>query len=134
MSPAACRSGSYRANRGAIRSTTSPNAALHRSGSTLCAAATAAASVFHTSSECLPGGRPSRLRHAPTVSHQHQRSRSTAVVLGVDEHVWRPGRYGAGRDVTVMVDLTRASDGRLRAWLLDVVLGRSGTAYKNWLD
>src|SRR3954451_13375268 len=83
ISPAACRSGSYRANRGAIRSTTSPNAALHRSGSTLCAAATAAASVFHTSSECLPGGRPSRLRHAPTVSHQHQRSRSTAVVLAL---------------------------------------------------
>jgi len=27
--------------------------------------------------------------------------------LGVDEHVWRPGRFGTGRDVTVMVDLTR---------------------------
>ncbi len=33
--------------------------------------------------------------------------------MGVDEHVWRPGRYGADRDVTVMVDLTRGPDGRL---------------------
>ncbi len=56
------------------------------------------------------------------------------VALGVDEHVWRPGRYGAGRDVTVMVDLTRGPDGRLRSRLLDVVPGRSGTAYKSWLD
>jgi hypothetical protein len=56
------------------------------------------------------------------------------AALGVDEHVWRPGRYGAGRDVTVMVDLTQASDGRLRARLLDVVPGRSGTAYKDWPD
>jgi transposase len=29
------------------------------------------------------------------------------AALGVDERVWRAGRYGAGRDVTVMVDLTR---------------------------
>ena len=35
------------------------------------------------------------------------------ATLGVDEHVWRPGRYGAGREVTVMVDLTRGRDGRL---------------------
>jgi transposase len=56
------------------------------------------------------------------------------TALGVDEHVWRPGRYGADRDVTVMVDLTRGGDGRLRARLLDVVPGRSGTAYKGWLD
>ncbi len=27
--------------------------------------------------------------------------------LGVDEHVWRPGRFGAGREVTCMVDLSR---------------------------
>ena len=56
------------------------------------------------------------------------------VALGVDEHVWRPGRYGADRDVTVMVDLTRGADGRLRCRLLDVVPGRSGTAYRTWLD
>ncbi len=56
------------------------------------------------------------------------------VSVGVDEHVWRPGRYGAGRDVTVTVDLTRGPDGRLRSRLLDVVPGRSGTAYKTWLD
>jgi transposase len=54
--------------------------------------------------------------------------------LGVDEHVWRPGRYGAGRDVTVMVDLTRDQHGRLRSRLLDIVPGRSGTAYRAWLD
>jgi transposase len=54
--------------------------------------------------------------------------------LGVDEHVWRPGRYGAGRDVTVMVDVTRGADGRVRSRLLDVVPGRSGPAYKAGLD
>jgi len=48
--------------------------------------------------------------------------------------VWRPGRYGADRDVTVMVDLTRGADGRLRSRLLDALPGRSGTAYKTWLD
>jgi hypothetical protein len=33
-----------------------------------------------------------------------------------------------------MVDLTRGRDGRLRSRLLDIVPGRSGTAYKAWLD
>jgi len=53
--------------------------------------------------------------------------------LGVDEHVWRPGRCGAGREVTCMVDLTTDSSGKVRARLLDLVLGRSGTAYAGWL-
>ncbi|WP_161387642.1 helix-turn-helix domain-containing protein, partial [Enterococcus hirae] len=56
------------------------------------------------------------------------------VALGVDEHVWRPGRFGAGRDVTCMVDLTRDAAGQVRARLLDLVPGRSGTAYRTWLD
>lgn len=47
--------------------------------------------------------------------------------LGVDEHVWRPGRFGAGRDVTGMVDLTRDQHGKVRARLLALVPGRSGT-------
>ena len=33
-----------------------------------------------------------------------------------------------------MVDLTRDKDGRVRARLLDLVPGRSGTVYKTWLD
>jgi transposase len=37
------------------------------------------------------------------------------TALGVDEHVWRPGKFGQGRDVTGMVDLTRDSNGRVRA-------------------
>ena len=50
--------------------------------------------------------------------------------LGVDEHIWRPGRIGsADRAVTGMVDLTRDEHGGLHARLLDVVPGRSGTAY-----
>lgn len=54
--------------------------------------------------------------------------------LGVDEHIWRPGRFRTGeRAVTSMVDLTRDADGRLQARLLDVVPGRSGTAYAGWL-
>ena len=54
--------------------------------------------------------------------------------LGVDEHIWRPGRFRIGeRAVTAMVDLTRDADGRLHARLLDVVPGRSGTVYAGWL-
>jgi transposase len=58
---------------------------------------------------------------------------SGVTVLGVDEHVWRPGRWG-GWDATCMVDLTRAEDGLLRARLLDLVPGRSGTVYRAWLE
>lgn len=55
-------------------------------------------------------------------------------VLGVDEHIWRRGfRPGLERAVTGMVDLTRDEHGRLRARLLDVVPGRTGTAYARWL-
>lgn len=53
--------------------------------------------------------------------------------IGVDEHIWRRGSYGSGRAVTGMVDLTRDQHGCLRARLLDVVPGRSGTAYAGWL-
>ena len=53
--------------------------------------------------------------------------------LGVDEHIWRPSRRGTDRAVTAMVDLTRDQHGRLRARLLDVVQGRSGTVYAGWL-
>lgn len=54
--------------------------------------------------------------------------------LGVDEHIWRPGRFRANeRAVTSMVDLTRDADGRLHARLLDVRPGRSGTVYAGWL-
>jgi transposase len=54
--------------------------------------------------------------------------------LGVDEHIWRPGKFGQGREVTCMVDLTRDATGQVRARLLDLVLGRSGPAYAGWLD
>jgi transposase len=54
--------------------------------------------------------------------------------LGVDEHIWRPGRYRNNeRAVTSMVDLTRDAAGRLHARLLDVRPGRSGTVYAGWL-
>src|SRR5690349_270729 len=54
--------------------------------------------------------------------------------LGVDEHIWRPSRVGDGdRAVTGMVDLTRDEHGNLHARLLDVVPGRTGTAYATWL-
>jgi hypothetical protein len=54
--------------------------------------------------------------------------------LGVDEHIWRPGKSGQGREVTCMVDLTRNANGQVRARLLDLVLGRSGPAYAGCLD
>ena len=56
------------------------------------------------------------------------------TTLGVDEHIWRPSRIGVDRAVTIMVDLTRDQDGCLHARLLDAVVGRSGTAYKTWLQ
>jgi transposase len=64
-------------------------------------------------------GRPERTRGVKT--------------LGVDEHIWRPSHHGRDRAVTAMVDLTRDEHGRLHARLLDVVPGRSGTAYAGWL-
>lgn len=55
------------------------------------------------------------------------------VTLGVDEHIWKPSHHGGDRAVTSMVDLTRDLHGNVRARLLDVVPGRSGTAYSRWL-
>jgi transposase len=55
-------------------------------------------------------------------------------VLGVDEHIWRPTHHGRDRAVTSMVDLTRDQHGQLHARLLDVVPGRSGSAYATWLQ
>src|SRR3954471_11758660 len=56
---------------------TAPNAVHHRSGSTLCAAATAASSLFHTSTECSPGGRPDQRKHAQT-----RRRAGTSTIYG----------------------------------------------------
>ncbi|MGI8722406.1 MAG: ISL3 family transposase [Geodermatophilaceae bacterium] len=60
--------------------------------------------------------------------------------LGVDEHVWHhtstkpPDQGGRGpKELTGMVDLTRDQQGRVRARLLDLVPGRSGKAYADWL-
>ena len=54
--------------------------------------------------------------------------------LGVDEHVWhhrpRPGK--GPKEQTGIVDLTRRN-GRTRARLLDLVPGRSGKVYADWL-
>ena len=60
--------------------------------------------------------------------------------LGVDEHVWHhvstlpieDGGRGP-KELTGMVDLTPDADGNPRARLLDLVPGRSGKAYSNWL-
>lgn len=61
-------------------------------------------------------------------------------ILGVDEHVWhhvstKPiDEGGRGpKELTGMVDLTRDANGHIRARLLDLVPGRSGEAYKQWL-
>lgn len=56
--------------------------------------------------------------------------------LGVDEHIWHhvdPRKRGP-KELTGMVDLTRDEQGKTRARLLDLVPGRSGKAYKDWLD
>ena len=51
----------------------------------------------------------------------------------VDEHIWRhqPRRGRGPKEQTGIVDLTR--DGRPRARLLDLIPGRSGKAYADWL-
>ncbi len=60
--------------------------------------------------------------------------------LGVDEHIWhhvstKPIDAGGRgpKELTGMVDLTRDQQGRVRARLLDLVPGRSGAAYADWL-
>ena len=62
------------------------------------------------------------------------------VTLGVDEHIWhhvstRPIEAGGRgpKELTGIVDLTRDAKGRTRARLLDLVPGRSGKAYADWL-
>jgi len=57
------------------------------------------------------------------------------AVLGVDEHIWHHApRPGKGlKELTGMVDLTRDADGKPQARLLDLVPGRSGPAYADWL-
>ncbi|MFC5318251.1 ISL3 family transposase [Brachybacterium alimentarium] len=55
-------------------------------------------------------------------------------VLGVDEHIWhhRDPRRRGPKALTGMVDLTRGTHPTAR--LLDLVPGRSGTVYRDWLD
>ncbi|MGP5626997.1 ISL3 family transposase, partial [Brachybacterium alimentarium] len=55
-------------------------------------------------------------------------------VLGVDEHIWhhRDPRRRGPKELTGMVDLTRGPHPTAR--LLDLVPGRSGSAYRDWLD
>lgn len=63
------------------------------------------------------------------------------TTLGVDEHVWhhvstKPVEDGGRgpKELTGMVDLTRNPQGKVKARLLDLVPGRSGAAYKAWLQ
>ena len=55
-------------------------------------------------------------------------------VIGVDEHIWhhRDPRRRGPKALTGMVDLTRGPHPTAR--LLDLVPGRSGKAYRDWLD
>ena len=62
------------------------------------------------------------------------------TTLGVDEHIWhhvstKPIADGGRgpKELTGMVDLSRDERGRVRARLLDLVPGRSGPAYADWL-
>ena len=76
----------------------------------------------------------------PTSSRAYKPHLNTARfagvrVLGVDEHVWhhQDRRRRGPRELTGIVDLTRGED-HPTARLLDLVLGRSGTAHENWLE
>lgn len=54
------------------------------------------------------------------------------TAIGVDEHVWRHTRRG-DKYVTVIIDLTPVREGTGPARLLDMVEGRSKSAFKTWL-
>ena len=54
-------------------------------------------------------------------------------VIGVDEHRWAPRRVGATGFVTLIIDLTPVHDQSGPARLLDLVEGRSATAFGSWL-
>ena len=54
------------------------------------------------------------------------------TVIGVDEHVWRHTRRG-DKYVTVIIDLTPVQAGTGPSRLLDMVEGRSKTAFAGWL-
>jgi transposase len=54
------------------------------------------------------------------------------AVIGVDEHVWRHTRRG-DKYVTVIIDLTPIRDKTGPARLLDMVEGRSKSAFQQWL-
>ena len=62
------------------------------------------------------------------------------ATIGVDEHIWhhvstKPIADGGRgpKELTGMVDLSRDAAGRTRARLLDLVPGRSGAVYADWL-
>ena len=57
------------------------------------------------------------------------------ATLGVDEHIWHhvDPRVRGPKELTGMVDLTRDQHGRVHARLLDLVPGRSGKVYGDWL-
>ncbi|MGB4890219.1 MAG: ISL3 family transposase [Propionicimonas sp.] len=57
------------------------------------------------------------------------------TTLGVDEHIWHhvSVKDRGPKELTGMVDLSRDKDGRTKARLLDLVPGRSGTVYRDWL-
>ncbi|WP_460808528.1 ISL3 family transposase [Nocardioides salsibiostraticola] len=61
--------------------------------------------------------------------------------LGVDKHIWhhvstKPVEDGGRgpKELTGMIDLSKDQQGKVRARLLDLVPGRSGKAYADWLE
>lgn len=53
--------------------------------------------------------------------------------LGVDEHVWSHTGFPGTGMVTGIVDHTRDEEGNVHARLLDLVEGRSGKVYADWI-
>ena len=74
------------------------------------------------------------VQHAARQRVQRRERVMGVRTIGVDEHIWRPSKTaGIDKAATVIVDLTRDERGCLHARLLDVVQGRSGKAYADWL-
>ena len=71
-------------------------------------------------------------RRGPPCPDRRPRPVQRGQVIGVDEHVWRHTRRG-DKYVTVIIDLTPVRDRTGPARLLDMVEGRSKTAFAGWL-
>lgn len=58
----------------------------------------------------------------------------SVTILGVDEHIWHHPRKRGPKTMTGIVDVSRdPQTGKTKARILELVPGRAGNAYRDWL-